>query len=56
MRLKEFEIYIDKKDLDSLETKVPGRPHIAELMVKKNYLLQTELRLSYKCQLAILFL
>ena len=35
--LKEFEIYIDKKDLDSLETKVPGRPHIAELMVKKNY-------------------
>ena len=31
------EIYIDKKDLDSLETKVPGRPHIAELMVKKNY-------------------
>jgi predicted metal-dependent phosphoesterase TrpH len=35
--LEEFEIYIDKKDLDSLETKVPGRPHIAELMVKKNY-------------------
>ena len=35
--LKEFEIYIDKKDLDNLETKVPGRPHIAELMVKKNY-------------------
>ena len=35
--LKDFEIYIDKKDLDSLETKVPGRPHIAELMVKKNY-------------------
>lgn len=35
--LKEFEIYIDKKDLDSLETKVPGRPHIAELMVRKNY-------------------
>ena len=35
--LEEFEIYIDKKDLDKLETKVPGRPHIAELMVKKNY-------------------
>ena len=35
--LEEFEIYIDKKDLDNLETKVPGRPHIAELMVKKNY-------------------
>lgn len=35
--LEEFEIYIDKKDLDRLETKVPGRPHIAELMVKKNY-------------------
>ena len=35
--LEEFEIYIDKNDLDSLETKVPGRPHIAELMVKKNY-------------------
>ena len=35
--LEEFVIYIDKKDLDSLETKVPGRPHIAELMVKKNY-------------------
>ena len=35
--LEEFEIYIDKKDLDSLETKVPGRPHIAELMVNKNY-------------------
>ena len=35
--LEEFEIYIDKQDLDSLETKVPGRPHIAELMVKKNY-------------------
>ena len=35
--LEEFEIYIDKKDLDCLETKVPGRPHIAELMVKKNY-------------------
>ena len=35
--LEEFEIYIDKKDLDSLETNVPGRPHIAELMVKKNY-------------------
>jgi len=35
--LEEFEIYIDKKDLDSLETRVPGRPHIAELMVKKNY-------------------
>jgi len=35
--LEEFEIYIDKKDLDSLDTKVPGRPHIAELMVKNNY-------------------
>ena len=35
--LEEFKIYINKKDLDSLETKVPGRPHIAELMVKKNY-------------------
>ena len=35
--LEEFEIYIDKKDLDNLETKVPGRPHIADLMVKKNY-------------------
>ena len=35
--LEKLGIYIDKKDLDSLETKVPGRPHIAELMVKKNY-------------------
>jgi predicted metal-dependent phosphoesterase TrpH len=42
--LEEFEIYIDKKDLDSLETKVPGRPHIAELMVKK-IMFQTFLRL-----------
>ena len=33
--LKEFGITIEKKDLDDLETKVPGRPHIAELMVKK---------------------
>ena len=35
--LKEFGITIEKKDLDDLETKVPGRPHIAELMVKKEY-------------------
>ena len=35
--LKEFEIFIEKEEIDELETKVPGRPHIAELMVKKNY-------------------
>ena len=35
--LKEFEIFIEKEEVDELETKVPGRPHIAELMVKKNY-------------------
>ena len=35
--LKEFGIFIEKKELDELETKVPGRPHIAELMVKKEY-------------------
>ena len=32
--LEKLGIYIDKKDLDSLETKVPGRPHIAELKAK----------------------
>ena len=35
--LREFGILIEKKEIDELETKVPGRPHIAELMVKKNY-------------------
>ena len=35
--LKQFEIFIEKEEIDELETKVPGRPHIAELMVKKNY-------------------
>ena len=35
--LKEFGIFIENKEIDELETKVPGRPHIAELMVKKNY-------------------
>ena len=35
--LREFGIIIEKKEIDELETKVPGRPHIAELMVKKNY-------------------
>ena len=35
--LKQFEISIEKEEIDELETKVPGRPHIAELMVKKNY-------------------
>ena len=35
--LKEFGIFIENKEIDELETKVPGRPHIAELMVKKDY-------------------
>ena len=35
--LKEFGIFIEKTEIDELETEVPGRPHIAELMVKKNY-------------------
>ena len=35
--LKSFGIEISKEDLDSYETKVPGRPHIAELLVKSNY-------------------
>jgi len=35
--LKEFGIFIENKEIDELETKVPGRHHIAELMVKKDY-------------------
>lgn len=35
--LKLLGVEIKKEDLDMYETKVPGRPHIAELLVKNNY-------------------
>ncbi len=35
--LNDIGVYITREELDSLDTKVPGRPHIAELMVKNNY-------------------
>lgn len=35
--LRNVDIYIENSELDLFETKVPGRPHIAKLMVEKNY-------------------
>ena len=35
--LRNIDIDIDNAELDLFETKVPGRPHIAKLMVEKNY-------------------
>ena len=36
-KLKEVGVEIERKELDDLETKVPGRPHIANLMKSKGY-------------------
>ena len=35
--LRNIDIDIKNSELDSFKTKVPGRPHIAKLMVEKNY-------------------
>ena len=35
--LRNVDIDIENSELDLFETKVPGRPHIAKLMVEKNY-------------------
>jgi predicted metal-dependent phosphoesterase TrpH len=35
--LKSLEIEIDKSEIDLFDTKVPGRPHIAELLIKHGY-------------------
>ena len=36
-KLKKVGVEIERKELDDLETKVPGRPHIANLMKSKGY-------------------
>ena len=35
--LRNIDINIENSELDLFETKVPGRPHIAKLMVEKKY-------------------